>query len=101
MGADRRRTRLLISGRVQGVMFRDSAREVAVRLGLAGWVRNLPDGRVEAAFEGPTQDVGGAVGWCREGPAGARVSGIEVIEEEPLGETSFRIKPTPYGAGQA
>ena len=101
MGADRSRVRLLISGRVQGVMFRDSTREMAVRLGLAGWVRNLPDGRVEAAFEGPTPDVERAVAWCREGPSGARVSGIEVFQEEPLGEESFRIKPTPHGAGQA
>ena len=89
--------RLLISGRVQGVGFRDSTRQVAEQLHLGGWVRSLGDGRVEAVFEGPAADVARAVAWCEGGPPGARVAAIKVEREEPIGETSFRVRPSEYG----
>ena len=89
--------RLLIGGRVQGVGFRDSARQVAELLHLGGWVRNLGDGRVEAVFEGPAAEVARAVAWCEDGPPGAHVARVEVDREEPLGETTFRVRPTEYG----
>jgi acylphosphatase len=86
------RRRVVVSGRVQGVWFRDSCRQEAQRNALAGWVRNLPDGRVEAAFEGDDETVDALVQWCREGPPLARVTKIEVLEEEPLGESGFAIR---------
>ena len=89
--------RLLVSGRVQGVGFRDSTRQVAERLGLGGWVRNLGDGRVEAVFEGPAVEVARAVAWCEGGPPWAHVDGVEVERAEPIGETSFRVRSTEYG----
>jgi acylphosphatase len=64
---------IVVSGRVQGVWFRASAREEALRLGLRGWVRNLPDGRVEAVVEGEEQALRQMLAWCRSGPPGARV----------------------------
>jgi acylphosphatase len=86
-----KRVRVLISGRVQGVWFRASAEEVARELGLAGFVRNLPDGRVEAAFEGNDADVDRAVAWCWEGPPHAHVDEVEMIREDPSGESGFRV----------
>ncbi len=71
------RVHLIIRGIVQGVFFRASTREMAVRLGLKGWVRNLPDGNVEAVFEGPADKLQQAVQWCRKGPPGARVTNVE------------------------
>ena len=97
MASETIRVHLLISGRVQGVTFRESAREVAQRLGLGGWVRNRRDGRVEAVFEGPSLAVERAVAWCREGPPGAWVSGVDVEPEEPVGERGFRIRGTHTG----
>ena len=76
------RLRILVSGRVQGVGFRYSAVDLGRRLGLRGWARNLPDGRVEVVAEGPDDDVRQMAQWCREGPPAARVSDVE---EEPLG----------------
>jgi acylphosphatase len=89
--------RLLVSGLVQGVGFRDSTRQVAERLHLGGWVRNLRDGRVEAHFEGPAAEVGRAVAWCENGPPGARVAEMQVDREEPIGEMTFRVRSTEYG----
>jgi acylphosphatase len=86
-----KRVRVLVSGDVQGVGFRWSTRSEAAGHGLHGWVRNLPDGRVEAAFEGPADDVDAMVAWCRRGPRWATVSRIEVVDEEPTGETGFLI----------
>lgn len=86
------RARVLVSGRVQGVFFRAETRQRASSLGLGGWVRNLPDGRLEAVFEGGTSEVNAAVDWCRKGPLHARVEDVEVAYEEPTGETGFRIK---------
>jgi acylphosphatase len=88
-----RRVRVLVSGDVQGVGYRWSTRAEAVGRGVAGWVRNLYDGRVEAVFEGPAEDVDALVAWCRGGPAWATVTAVEVVEEEPTGEKEFRIAP--------
>jgi acylphosphatase len=89
--AARKRVRLLVSGEVQGVGFRWYCRERALSLDVAGHVRNLPDGRVEATFEGPPVAVDRMVEWCRRGPAGARVSAVDAHDEQPLGEDRFRI----------
>lgn len=86
------RAHVIIGGRVQGVWFRASTLETALDLGLAGWVRNLPTGDVEAVFEGGRQQVEGALGWCRRGPPGARVDSCDVIWEDPRGEGPFRIR---------
>lgn len=85
------RARVVITGRVQGVFFRAETRETAESLGLSGWVRNVPDGSVEAVFEGERSRVREAVEWCRKGPPGARVDAIEVKMEEPAGETGFSV----------
>ena len=64
-----------------------------MRLGLAGWVRNLPDGGVEAVVEGDPEAVEALVGWCRKGPRHARVDSVELTEEEPLGEAAgFEVR---------
>ena len=80
-----------MSGRVQGVFFRDDCRRLANAAGVAGWVSNRHDGRVEAVFEGQLEAVDRLVSWCRTGPPAALVSGIEVESEEPTGETGFRV----------
>lgn len=80
------RAHLLIEGMVQGVFYRAFARNLAARLGLDGWVRNLYDGRVEALFEGDRALIEQAIGECRKGPAGAVVRHIEVIWEDYSGE---------------
>ncbi len=80
------RVRLLVSGRVQGVAFRQSTVDEARRLGVAGWVKNLPDGRVEAVVEGERSRVEALVAWCRRGPRLARVDGVAVTPEEPRGD---------------
>lgn len=74
------------AGRVQGVFYRASAEAEARRLGLAGWVRNLPDGRVEAIAEGPTGALEALVAWARRGPAAARVDDLAVTWGEATGE---------------
>ena len=85
--------RVRISGRVQGVFFRASCARRADELGLSGWVRNRPDGDLEAWFEGPDEAVEDIVAWCREGPPQARVDRVEVQAEPPRAETGFRIVP--------
>lgn len=87
------RARVLVSGDVQGVFFRSKTRDTAVQLGLTGFVRNLPDGRVEAVFEGEDEKVKKAVEFCREGPPGSTVRDIRVEEEDFKGEFSrFDVK---------
>jgi acylphosphatase len=86
------RYRVLISGQVQGVFFRDTCRRLAVKHGVAGWVRNLPDGRVEAVFEGPAEDVGRLLDWAHTGPRLAVVDGVAVQAERPEGLAAFHIK---------
>ena len=76
---------------MQGVFYRATCAERARSLGLAGSVRNLPDGRVEAVFEGSPESVEEAIGWCRIGTRASIVDRIEVIDEPPSGETSFRV----------
>ncbi len=81
-----------ISGRVQGVFFRANTCKQARSLGLTGWVRNLPDGRVEAVFEGDNGAAEAMRDWCRTGTPPARVELLEAEEESPTGEfTDFRI----------
>jgi len=75
---------------VQGVFFRASCVERARTLGVAGWVRNSLDGRVEAEFEGEPDAVAAMLAWCSEGPPAARVVGVEVRDEPPIGEHEFR-----------
>jgi len=86
------RRRVLVSGLVQGVFFRDTCRRVADQAGVAGWVRNLPDGRVEAVFEGEAAAVERMVAWTRQGPARARVDQASIGEEPVEGLTGFRIR---------
>lgn len=76
----------MVSGRVQGVYYRTSARDAARALGLTGWVRNVAGGRVEAVIEGDEEGVREMIDWCREGPPSARVDDIEVTWERPTGE---------------
>lgn len=85
------RRRVLVGGRVQGVWFRDSCRDLAEQRRVAGWVRNLPDLRVEAAFEGPPEAVEALVAWCHQGPARAQVHTVEVFEETPQGNRDFTV----------
>jgi acylphosphatase len=86
------RRRVLVSGRVQGVYFRDTCRRVAQARGVAGWVRNLPDGRVEAVFEGGDEPVGALVAWAGHGPESARVSDVDVHDEPAEGLRGFAIR---------
>jgi acylphosphatase len=86
------RYRVLISGRVQGVFFRDTCRRMAERHGVSGWVRNLPDGSVEAVFEGPAAEVRQLVEWSHHGPRSAAVQDIRVQAEPPEGISGFRIR---------
>lgn len=80
------RLHVILSGRVQAVGFRYSAYNEAASLGLTGWVRNLPDGRVEAEFEGPKEVLDTMLAWCRKGPILASVRDVEV---------SWESSPTP------
>lgn len=89
----KRRVHVWISGRVQGVFFRNSTQDAAIQTGVAGWVKNLPDGRVEAVFEGDHERVGYMVNWCKSGSSFARVDNLEVKEEEYVGDlTEFEIR---------
>lgn len=86
------RYRVLVSGRVQGVFFRGTCQEVATEHGVSGWVRNLPDGTVEAVFEGPADDVRHLVEWSRQGPRHAVVEDIRVRQEPPEGISGFEVR---------
>jgi acylphosphatase len=86
-----KRIRVVASGRVQGVFYRATCARLARGLGLTGYVRNLPDGRVEAAFEGPDAAVDEMVAWSGVGPDFADVDRLDVVAEDPLGETGFRV----------
>jgi len=87
-----KRVRVRIRGRVQGVFFRADARARAESLGVAGWIRNAPDGIVEAVFEGEPERVDSMIDWCRRGPAGAQVEDVEVVGEDPVGERGFSVR---------
>jgi acylphosphatase len=86
------RRRVVVSGRVQGVFFRQSCAHEAAAAGVAGWVENRPDGRVEVVFEGPDEAVDRLVAWCGHGPRSARVDDVSVTEEEPSGTTGFDVR---------
>lgn len=83
--------RVVVSGRVQGVFFRDSCRRLAGERGVAGWVRNRPDGTVEAWLEGEPRAVDDLVDWCRTGPPHALVTSISVEPVAPVGARGFEV----------
>lgn len=90
---EKTRAHIFVSGRVQGVFFRTSAKEEADRLGVLGWVKNLPDGRVEAVFEGDREKVEKIVNWTRRGPIWAKIDDFSVTWEDYTGEFSnFEIR---------
>ncbi len=84
--------RVVVTGDVQGVFFRDCARREARRLGVAGWVRNCADGSVEGHFEGPPDAVAELVLWCRTGPRHATVEDLHVTTAEPAGFDAFAVR---------
>ena len=86
------RKHVVIHGRVQGVFFRDTIRRTAESRGVAGWVRNTPEGTVEAVFEGEAEAVGDLIRFAHEGPRGATVERVEVAEESPEGLTGFEVR---------
>jgi acylphosphatase len=89
------RAQLLVTGRVQGVWYRASTRDKASSLGLAGWVRNLRDGRVEIVAEGSREDLDALVRWAHEGPPSAQVADVAVSWTEASGEfDDFEVAPT-------
>lgn len=90
--SERARAHVWVSGRVQGVFFRQQTADRAQSAGLAGWVRNTEDGRVEAVFEGDATGVERLVEWCHRGPALADVTDVEILREEPKGERSFHVR---------
>jgi acylphosphatase len=87
------RAHVIVSGRVQGVFFRSETQNEAIKQGLTGWVQNLPDGRVEAVFEGEKDKVDRLIRFCRQGPRGAILTDIEVTWENYTGEfREFKIR---------
>jgi acylphosphatase len=86
------RRRVLVHGDVQGVGFRVSVARRAEQRGVAGWVRNRPDGAVEAVFEGEPATVEALVAFCRVGPRGASVDAVDVVEEGPEGLSRFDLR---------
>lgn len=87
-----RRIRAIVTGRVQGVSYRASTAHEARRLGLVGWVKNLPDGSVELEAEGRADEVAALLAWCEHGPPAARVSAVAVEERTPTGsDEAFEI----------
>ena len=94
MAADGEKVRahVLVSGRVQGVFYRAETRDHARSRRLGGWVRNRPDGRVEAVFEGPRAQVESMIDWCRKGPPLAHVTSVDVSWESPVGQIEFGVR---------
>lgn len=92
---DHLRAQVIIHGIVQGVFFRASTREEAIRIGVGGWVRNLPDGTVQALFEGETKKIEEIIGWCHKGPPGAQVNKVDIFWE-PY-EKEFKLFEIRYG----
>ena len=83
---------MVITGRVQGVFFRESCEREANRLGVRGWVLNRDDGCVEAVFEGEPDAVEEMIDWARNGSAQAYVTHVQVIDEEPAAEAGFQVR---------
>jgi acylphosphatase len=88
------RQHVVVRGHVQGVFFRDSMRREAQRRGVSGWVRNRPDGAVEAVFEGPPSEVDALVEFCSRGPRGAHVHDVDVRPEAVEGLSRFEVLPS-------
>jgi acylphosphatase len=86
------RKRVVVSGRVQGVWFRESCREEAQERDVSGWVRNNPDGSVEAVFEGSDTGVAAMINWMKHGPSRAYVTDVRVTDEPPDGVTGFVVR---------
>lgn len=86
------RVRVFVDGRVQGVGYRAGAAREAMRLGVTGYARNLPDGRVEAVYEGPQPAVDDMLTWTRRGPVSARVDSMDIHDEQPKGERGFSTR---------
>jgi acylphosphatase len=86
------RVHVVVSGRVQGVWYRQSCQERARAAGVSGWVRNLADGTVEAVVEGERSAVDTVLAWMAEGPPLAEVSGLTVADREPTGATGFEVR---------
>ena len=82
----KKRYRVTIHGRVQGVMFRHNAAKMAEKSDVKGWVRNNPDGTVEAVFEGEDADLEKVISWCRKGPIGSKIDRVDVKEERFTGK---------------
>lgn len=83
---EKKRARIVISGRVQGVFFRASAYDQALYYGIKGWVRNRPDGKVEILAEGEAKNLDAFIQWCYQGPPAARVTDVQVFWEPYQGE---------------
>jgi acylphosphatase len=92
MAEDSVRRHVTVSGDVQGVFFRETARRKATEAGVAGWITNRSDGRVEAVFEGPAEAVDELVEFCRQGPTAATVEDVDVQTEEPEGLSGFDVR---------
>ena len=91
--SDRGRVQIFVFGRVQGVFFRDSTRHKALEVGVAGYVCNLRDGRVEVVAEGRAEDLGALIGWCGSGPPTARVEKVDLVEQQFIGDLEgFEIR---------
>lgn len=86
------RRRVVVTGRVQNVWYRDGCRTEALARGVTGWVRNCSAGSVEAVFEGSLEAVGQMISWCRKGPPRARVDNVEVTAEPVQNEIGFLIR---------
>lgn len=84
--------RIVVSGRVQGVFFRDSTRSTASSHGVRGWVRNRDDGTVEAHLEGADDAVDAVIAWARRGPSRAQVTGVSVSDAAPEGLSGFEVR---------
>jgi acylphosphatase len=92
-GEMKARAHVFVTGRVQGVFFRSQTRHIADRYSVKGWVRNLPDGRVEAVFEGEKEAVEALIEFCKHGPSGARVTNVDLTWEPYTGTLDrFRIR---------
>ena len=88
-----KRIHIFVTGRVQGVFFRQSTKVMAIKNNVKGWVRNLDDGRVEIVGEGETQNIENLVDWCKTGPANSRVDKFELIDENYIGEfENFEVR---------
>jgi acylphosphatase len=92
MGIEIVSKRIVVAGRVQGVWYRGSMQQYADQLGLVGWVKNLPDGRVEAVAEGPAEEVRALLRWCATGPPGARVAEVLSNDQPVSGFDEFSVR---------